>query len=185
VIPAPGEKGNETWAGDTWKNGGGAVWLTGTYDPETNLLYFGTGNPAPWIAQMRPGANLWTNSSIALDVETGSIKWGYQHLANEGWDYDTAMEHLVMEVPKGNRWVKAVVQANKLGFVNIGCVYFATTPSTLVFYSFIEPCLVSRFFLQKPVSGGHEPEASRRIWPGDCVDTLGFHGTSNTHRNRH
>ena len=119
VIPAPGEKGNDTWAGDTWKNGGGAVWLTGTYDPETNLLYFGTGNPAPWIAQMRPGANLWTNSSIALDVETGSIKWGYQHLANEGWDYDTAMEHLVMEVTKGNRWVKAVVQANKLGFVNI------------------------------------------------------------------
>ena len=67
----------------------------------------------------------------------------------------------------------------------LGCVYFATTPSTLVFYSSIEPCLVSRFFLQKPVSGGHEPEASRRIWPGDCVDTLGFHGTSNTHRNRH
>ena len=119
VIPAPGEKGNDTWPGDTWKNGGGAVWLTGTYDPETNLLYFGTGNPAPWIAQMRPGANLWTNSSIALDVETGNIKWGYQHLANEGWDYDTAMEHLVMEVTKGNRWVKAVVQANKLGFVNI------------------------------------------------------------------
>src|SRR5262249_10827608 len=49
VIPAPGEKGNDTWAGDTWKNGGGAVWLTGTYDPDTNLLYFGTGNPAPWI----------------------------------------------------------------------------------------------------------------------------------------
>ena len=119
VIPAPGEKGNDTWPGDTWKNGGGAVWLTGTYDPETNLLYFGTGNPAPWIAQMRPGANLWTNSSIALDVETGSIKWGYQHLANEGWDYDTAMEHLVMEVTKGGRRVQAVVQANKLGFVNI------------------------------------------------------------------
>ncbi len=66
-----------------------------------------------------------------------------------------------------------------------GCVYFATTPSTLVFYFSIEPCLVSRFFLQKPVSGGHEPEASRRIWPGDGVDTLGFRGTSNTHRNRH
>ena len=119
TIPGPGEKGNDTWPGDSWKNGGGAVWLTGTYDPETNLVYFGTGNPAPWIAQMRPGANLWTNSSIALDIETGKIRWGYQHLANEGWDYDTAMEHLVMEVPKGNRRVKAVVQANKLGFVNV------------------------------------------------------------------
>ncbi len=119
TVPAPGEKGNDTWAGDSWKNGGGAVWLTGTYDPETDLAYFGTGNPAPWIPQMRPGANLWTNSSIALDVETGNIRWGYQHLANEGWDYDTAMEHLVMEVTKGNKRVKAVVQANKLGFVNV------------------------------------------------------------------
>ena len=119
TIPAAGEKGNETWSGDTWKNGGGAVWLTGTYDPETDLLYFGTGNPAPWIAQMRPGANLWTSSSIALDVETGKIRWGYQHLANDPWDYDTAMEHLVMEVTKGGKRVKAVVQANKLGFVNV------------------------------------------------------------------
>jgi alcohol dehydrogenase (cytochrome c) len=119
TIPAAGEKGSETWGGDSWKNGGGSVWLTGTYDPETNLLYFGTGNPAPWIAQMRPGANLWTNSSIALDADTGKMRWGYQHLANDAWDYDTAMEHLVMEVTKGGKRVKAVVQANKLGFVNV------------------------------------------------------------------
>jgi alcohol dehydrogenase (cytochrome c) len=119
TIPAPGEKGNDTWPGDTWKNGGGAVWLPGTYDPESNTLYFGTGNPAPWIAQMRQGDNLWTSSSIALDADTGRLKWGHQHLANDAWDYDTASEHLVLDLMRDGRLVKAVVQANKLGFVNL------------------------------------------------------------------
>jgi alcohol dehydrogenase (cytochrome c) len=119
TIPAPGEKGNETWAGDSWKNGGGAVWITGTYDPETNTLYFGTGNPAPWIAQMRQGDNLWTDSSIALDADTGRFKWGHQHLANDPWDYDTSAEHHIIDLMRDGRLVKAVVQANKLGFVNV------------------------------------------------------------------
>jgi alcohol dehydrogenase (cytochrome c) len=119
TIPGPGEKGNETWPGDTWKNGGGAVWLTGTYDPETNTLYFGTGNPAPWISQMRKGDNLWTDSSIALDADTGRFKWGHQHLANDPWDYDTAVEHQVIDLVKDGKLIKAVVQANKLGFVNL------------------------------------------------------------------
>jgi hypothetical protein len=66
-----------------------------------------------------------------------------------------------------------------------GCVFIETTPPTLVFQSSIQPCLVSPFFLQKQVSGGHEPWASRRIWPGDCVDSPGFRGTPSTHRNRH
>jgi alcohol dehydrogenase (cytochrome c) len=119
TIPAPGERGNETWPGDTWKNGGGAVWLTGTYDPESNMLYFGTGNPAPWIAQMRQGDNLWANSSIALDADTGRLKWGHQHLANDPWDYDTAVEHQIIDLTRDGRLIKAVVQANKLGFVNV------------------------------------------------------------------
>ena len=85
---------------------------------------------------------------------------------------------------KESRWQARRLVVRSFAFAE-GCVYFATTPSTLVFYFSIEPWLVSRFFLRKPVAGGHEPEASRRIWPGDCVDTLGFHGTSNTHRNRH
>jgi alcohol dehydrogenase (cytochrome c) len=119
TVPGPGEKGNETWAGDSWKHGGGAVWLTGTYDPESNTLYFGTGNPAPWIAHMRKGDNLWTSSSIALDADSGRFKWGHQHLANDPWDYDTPQEHLVLDLTRDGRMVKAVVQANKLGFVNI------------------------------------------------------------------
>src|SRR3989442_15440817 len=66
-VPAAGEPGSETWQADTWKIGGGAVWHTGTYDPATNLLYVGTGNPAPWIADMRRGENLYTMSAVGPD----------------------------------------------------------------------------------------------------------------------
>jgi alcohol dehydrogenase (cytochrome c) len=116
-IPAAGEAGSETWGADTWKIGGGAVWHTGTYDPATNLLYVGTGNPAPWIADMRRGDNLYTMSAVALDVDTGKLKWYHQYLANEAWDYDTMAEHHVIDVVRNGQSHKAVVQANKLGYV--------------------------------------------------------------------
>jgi alcohol dehydrogenase (cytochrome c) len=116
-IPAAGEPGSETWAADTWKIGGGAVWHTGTYDPATNLLYVGTGNPAPWIADMRRGDNLYTMSAVALDVDTGKMKWYHQYLANEPWDFDTMAEHHVIDVVRNGQSHKAVVQANKLGYV--------------------------------------------------------------------
>ncbi|HEY7647527.1 MAG TPA: PQQ-dependent dehydrogenase, methanol/ethanol family [Methylomirabilota bacterium] len=116
-VPAAGEPGSETWQADTWKIGGGAVWHTGTYDPGTNLLYVGTGNPAPWIADMRRGDNLYTMSAVALDVDTGKMKWYHQYLANEAWDYDTMSEHHVIDVKRNGQTHQAVVQANKLGFV--------------------------------------------------------------------
>jgi alcohol dehydrogenase (cytochrome c) len=116
-VPAAGEPGSETWQADTWKIGGGAVWQTGTYDPGTNLLYVGTGNPAPWIADMRRGENLYTMSAVALDVDSGKMKWYHQYLANEPWDFDTMAEHHVIDVVRGGQTHKAVVQANKLGYV--------------------------------------------------------------------
>lgn len=116
-VPAAGEPGSETWPADTWKIGGGAVWHTGTYDPSTNLLYFGTGNPAPWIADMRRGDNLYTMSAVALDLDTGQMKWFHQYLANEAWDFDTVAEHHVIDVIRDGQTQKAVVQANKLGYV--------------------------------------------------------------------
>jgi alcohol dehydrogenase (cytochrome c) len=117
TIPAAGEPGSETWQADTWKIGGGAAWHTGTYDPGTNLLYIGTGNPAPWIADMRRGDNLYTMSAVAVDVDTGKMKWYHQYLANEPWDYDTMSEHHVIDVRRNGQTHKAVVQANKLGYV--------------------------------------------------------------------
>src|SRR5438309_8837943 len=116
-VPAAGEPGSETWQADTWKIGGGAVWHTGTYDPDSNLLYVGTGNPAPWVADMRRGENLYTMSAVALDVDSGKMKWYHQYLANEPWDFDTMAEHHVIDVVRGGQTHKAVVQANKLGYV--------------------------------------------------------------------
>src|SRR5206468_138265 len=83
----------------------------------TNLLYVGTGNPAPWIADMRRGENLYTMSAVALDVDSGKMKWYHQYLANEPWDFDTMAEHHVIDVVRGGQTHKAVVQANKLGYV--------------------------------------------------------------------
>lgn len=85
-------KTNESWPGDLWKTGGGATWLGGTYDAETNLIFVGTGNPAPWNSHMRPGDNKWSCSRIAIDPETGDIKWGYQTTPHDGWDFDGVNE---------------------------------------------------------------------------------------------
>lgn len=85
-------KKNATWPGDMWKHGGGATWLGGTYDPETRQLFFGTGNPAPWNSHLRPGDNLYTASRLAIDIDTGEIKWHYQTTPNDGWDFDGVNE---------------------------------------------------------------------------------------------
>jgi len=89
---------NKTWPGDLWKTGGGATWLGGTFDPSTNLAYFGTGNPAPWNSHLRPGDNLYTASTVALDVESGQIKWSYQTTPHDGWDYDGVNEFVTFDM---------------------------------------------------------------------------------------
>ncbi|CAN0366171.1 unnamed protein product, partial [Phaeothamnion confervicola] len=88
TIPGPGDAGNDTWPGETWKTGGGATWQSGAFDPELNLLYWGTGNPGPWNPDLREGDNKWTASLIALNPDNGRIQWGYQYTPNDGWDYD-------------------------------------------------------------------------------------------------
>jgi len=96
TIPGPGEAGHETWAGDAWQRGGGSVWLTGSYDPELNLVIQGVGNPSPdWNATVRPGDNLYASSVIALDADTGKLKWHFQFVPHDAWDWD-AMQTPVM-----------------------------------------------------------------------------------------
>ena len=107
---------NETWAGDMWKNGGGATWLGGTYDPDTKLAYFGTGNPAPWNSYLRPGDNKWTASRIAIDVETGEIAWGFQTTPHDGWDYDGVNEFISFDMEKDGETVQAGATADRNGF---------------------------------------------------------------------
>ncbi|MDP3844074.1 MAG: PQQ-dependent methanol/ethanol family dehydrogenase [Oxalobacteraceae bacterium] len=89
---------NKTWPGDLWKTGGAATWLGGTYDASTGLAYFGTGNPAPWNSHLRPGDNLYSASTVALDVATGQIKWSYQTTPHDGWDYDGVNEFVTFDM---------------------------------------------------------------------------------------
>lgn len=109
-------KTNATWQGDLWKTGGGATWLGGTYDPETNLLYFGTGNPAPWNSHLRPGDNLYTSSTIALDPDTGVIKWHYQTTPHDGWDFDGVNEFIPFDATINGKPMKLGAKADRNGY---------------------------------------------------------------------
>ena len=113
TVPAPGEPGSETWPeGDAWKRGGGPAWLTGTYDPDLNTVYWGTGNAASWNAGLRPGDNLYTASILALEPKTGKIKWHYQTSPNDPFDYDATNELVHAELDGR----KVIMQANRNGF---------------------------------------------------------------------
>ncbi|URW76344.1 methanol/ethanol family PQQ-dependent dehydrogenase [Sphingomonas donggukensis] len=106
---------NASWQGDQWKNGGGATWLGGTYDPDTNLVFIGTGNPAPWNSHLRPGNNLYTSSTLAIDPDTGVIKWHYQTTPHDGWDFDGVNEFIPFDM--GGRKLGAKADRNGYFFV--------------------------------------------------------------------
>jgi alcohol dehydrogenase (cytochrome c) len=107
---------NKTWEGDTWRHGGGAPWNGGTYDPETNLIYMGTGNPSPWNAHGRPGDNLYTSSILALNPENGEIVWHFQYTPHDSWDFDGTNEFIPFDYEENGRTVKAGGHANRNGF---------------------------------------------------------------------
>jgi len=121
TVPGPGEPGNETWGGrDSWKNGGGSTWITGTYDPELNLLYWGTGNPGPDLnGDVRPGDNLYTCAIVALDADTGKLKWHYQPTPHDVHDWDAISDPTLVDIVFQGRKVKALVQANRNGFLYV------------------------------------------------------------------
>ena len=110
TVPAPGEPGSETWPkGDQWKTGGAPVWVTGNYDPETNLAFFGTGNGGPWMGDQRPGDNLYVASTVAFDVATGRIKGHFQYNPNESWDWDEVSPPILVDYQRGGRTVKGLI----------------------------------------------------------------------------
>ena len=116
TIPGPGEPGNETWPGDTWKNGGGSTWTTGVFDPELNLVYWNTGNAGPWNCHIRQGDNKWTAATIAMDADTGKIKWGFQYTPHDCWDYDSISTPVLADVTLEGKKVKALMHYDKNGF---------------------------------------------------------------------
>ncbi|MCY4597601.1 MAG: PQQ-dependent dehydrogenase, methanol/ethanol family [Bryobacterales bacterium] len=118
TIPGPGEPGHETWKGDSWKYGGGSTWITGTYDPELDLIFWGVGNPAAdFYGESRKGDNLYTESVVALDADTGKLEWYYQEIPYDVWDYDAAYELVLLEIEVKGAQRKVIVNPNKSGYV--------------------------------------------------------------------
>jgi alcohol dehydrogenase (cytochrome c) len=118
TVPAPGEPGSETWPkGEEWKTGGGGIWVAGNYDPETRLSYWGTANAYPWIGDQRPGDNLYTSSTVAIDVATGQIKGYHQYHPNDSWDWDEVSPPLLIDYRRQNRTVKGLVNAARNGYL--------------------------------------------------------------------
>ena len=122
VIPAPGEPGAETWAGaedNYWKTGGGGTWFTGTYDADMNLLYYGTGDPTPIDGKLRPGPNLYTASLLALDVDTGKMKWYFQETPHDLYDYDSAAEPIIVDMDVAGHKRQVIIHPTKNGFTYV------------------------------------------------------------------
>ena len=118
TIPGPGEPGHDTWpADDSWRHGGASVWVTGSFDPELNLTYWGIGNPGPdWNASQRKGDNLYSDSVVALDADTGKLKWHFQFTPNDPYDYDSVQVPLLADANWDGRMRKLMLWANRNGF---------------------------------------------------------------------
>jgi alcohol dehydrogenase (cytochrome c) len=117
TVPAPGEPGSETWGGESWQTGGGSTWLTGSYDADLNLLYWTTGNPAPdWNGDLRPGDNLYTCSLLALDPDTGEIRWHFQYTPHDTHDWDANQIPILVDAELKGSQRKMVALANRNAF---------------------------------------------------------------------
>ena len=118
TVPEPGEPGNETWPGDSWQHGGAPIWVTGSYDPDTNLTFWGTGNPNPgWNGGPRnPGDNLYSDSVVALDADTGKLKWHFQFTPNDEFDWDAVQVPVLADLEWKGTPRKVMLWANRNGF---------------------------------------------------------------------
>ena len=120
TIPDPGEPGHETWKGDDWKHGSAAVWVSGSYDPDLNLTYWGTGNPGPdWNPGQRPGDNLYSDCVLALDPDTGKLKWFFQFTPNDPYDYDSVQVPVLADMDWNGSPRKLMLWGNRNGFFYI------------------------------------------------------------------
>jgi alcohol dehydrogenase (cytochrome c) len=160
TVPGPGEAGHETWGGDSWKTGGAPIWLTGSYDPELNLTYWGTGNPAPsFNKEMRPGDNLYSSSVVALDADTGKLRWHYQFTPQDEWDWDAVQIPVLADMDWQGRRRKLMLWANRNGF------YYILDRATGQF-------LQAKAFVKQTWNDGFD-EKGRPILTANCCPTRG------------
>jgi alcohol dehydrogenase (cytochrome c) len=174
VVPGPGEPGHESWTGDSWRNGGGAPWGTGSYDPALGLVYWTTGNPTPALsaASRDPGGNvghavdLYTAAIVAIDVVTGKLRWHYEVVPNDVWDYDAVAELMLLDRVVNGEKRQLIVHAGKSG---VATVLDRTDGSFLHAFKFAELVTwMDRIDDHGDVAGRHEPVADRttNICPG-------------------
>jgi alcohol dehydrogenase (cytochrome c) len=120
TTPQEGDKATATWAGDSWKNGGGPTWITGSYDPEQDTLYWAAGNTSPdWNGDAREGDNLYTDSVLAMNPDTGEVKWHFQFTPHDVWDYDGNTDLFLVNVQRSGKTIKALAQPNRNGFMYV------------------------------------------------------------------
>jgi alcohol dehydrogenase (cytochrome c) len=166
TVPAPGEPGSETWGGDSWRHGGASTWLTGSYDPELNLLYWGTGNPGPdYNGDVRPGDNLYSCSLLALDPDSGKLKWHFQFTPHDTRDWDATQIPVLLDSTATGR--KLVVMPSRNGFYY---VLDRRTGEFLLAKPFVKQTWAKEIDKKgRPVlNPGQEPtaEGNESIWPG-------------------
>jgi alcohol dehydrogenase (cytochrome c) len=117
TVAGPGEPGGDTWAGDSWQHGGASIWMTGSYDPALNLTYWGTGNPGPdYNDDVRAGTNLYSNSVVALDADSGKLKWHFQFTPHDEFDYDSVQVPVLADMDWKGKPRKLMLWANRNGF---------------------------------------------------------------------
>lgn len=117
TVPAPGEAGHETWGGESWREGRSSPWMTGSYDPELNLLYWGVGNPAPaFSGSGRPGDNLYSSSVVAIDPDSGELRWHFQFTPHDVWDWDAAQILVLTDLDLDGGQRRVLLNANRNGF---------------------------------------------------------------------
>jgi alcohol dehydrogenase (cytochrome c) len=120
TVPGPGEPGHESWSGDSWMHGGAPIWVTGSYDPESNLTYWGTGNPGPdWDGAGRLGDNLYSCSVLALDPDTGQLKWHYQFSPHNEFDWDSVQIPVLADMDWQGKPRKVMLWANRNGMAYV------------------------------------------------------------------
>ena len=152
-------KVNASWPGDTYKFGGGATWLGGTYDPKLNLIFFGSGNPGPWNSWLRPGDNKWSASRLAINPDNGEIVWGFQTTPHDGWDFDGVNEFVPFDMQKDGKTIKAGGTADRNGFFYVlnreNGKFISATP------------FVSKINWAKGIDKDGRPEFNDENRPGD------------------
>lgn len=172
TTAAPDEPGGDTWPGDTYLHGAASVWVTGSYDPDTQISYWGTSNGGPWMGQVRPGDNLYVASVVGIDVNDGSIKTHYQYIPNESWDYDEISDQTLVTINRDGQEMKGLIHAGRDGY------FYLLDREDGLKYVYAEPYMESATTISsytddgRPViSDDHKPAINKTVTA--CPSTAG------------